>query len=988
MRIRTGYSFGAAFGHLEDVLSRLQELKMKVAPITDRNSCFGYAKWTKLAEEAKLRPIYGVEIGVARDELMKRKTLDYWTFWAIKDVSAIHELVRIATVEEGKTPYLTYEQALSAKGVLMMTGGLVDISRLKPRPNLFIPLAPSTPHFLYNAARKRGFAFMATSDNLYPRIEDRDAYRVIAGVAANSQSYPQHICDPKEWEAATWFADPKDRTAALRNADKLAKQCVATLPKAKLLSPKHDLSLREMCEAGAKKLKINLKDKVYRARLDRELGLIAEKKFEDYFFIIADLVQWARQKMIVGPARGSSCGSLVCFLLEITTVDPIPFGLIFERFIDINRADLPDIDLDFSDVRRDMIFEYMERKYGVDRVARLGTVMLYRPRSALREAGGALSIPPWEVSKVLESIIERSGGDSRALQATEDTLKDTPAGRSLLEKYPEIVVASRIEGHPNSSSKHAAGIVITDRPVREHVAMDTASRTTHCDKYDAEVFNFLKIDCLGLTQLSIFEETLRLIGKPDYGNWMDTIPYDDPKAFEVLNKQQWSGIFQFNGMALQSIAKSVTISSLDDIVNITALARPGPLTSGGANNWIMRKNGDEPIDYFHPLFEPYLKDTLGVVAYQEQVMEIARNIGGLSWEDVSALRKSMSKSLGKEHFDKYGDRWKPGAIAKGVPKAMAEKIWDDLCAYGAWAFNKSHSVAYGIISYRCCWLKAHYPVEFAAATMSAETDSMRVINMLRELRSEGVNYVAFDAKQSGASWTPGKDKDGNRVLIGPLTNVKGIGPKTVEEILSSRMKKGPKVSNRTAKLLANARTIIDSLEPIRDAVKRIYPNGLASANIVTEPTPIRDVREGFSGNVLIIGVAERIDPKNGNEPGKVAQRGYAIKGKADALNLYMRDDTDMILTRVGYDDFDEIGKEVIERGRPRRALYAIKGKVPRDFRMIWIDRIKYLGDLDEEFEEAGDDGKEKGIGIAEEDRVARLRDAISDAGEQLDMWRK
>lgn len=951
MRIRTGFSFGTAFGHIEDVINRLKALDMKVAPIADRNSCFGFAKWTAAAEEAGMRPIYGVELGVTRDLHVKRKTLDYWTFWAVKDVAAIHELVRMATVNEGP-PYLSYETALKAKGVIIMTGHLVDLSLVKPQANLFVPLGPSTPHRTFIEAKRRKFQFMATSDNLYPTAADREAYRVIAGQNANSQSYPQHILDKKEWERATaTFATPTDQKAAWDNATKAAKQCVATLPKAKLLSPPHALSLREMCVAGAKKIGVDLKNKVYRDRLDRELKLIADKQFEDYFYIIADLVQWARKKMIVGPARGSSCGSLVCYLLEITTIDPIPFDLIFERFIDINRSDLPDIDLDFSDKNRHLIFEYMEQKYGVDRVARLGTVMLYKPRSALREAGGALNVPPWEVNKVLESIIERSGGDSRALQATEDTLNDTPAGRSLLEKYPEIRIASRIEGHPNTSSKHAAGIVITERPVREHVAIDAFSRTTHCDKHDAELFNFLKIDCLGLTQLSIFEETLRLIGKGDQFGWLETIPYDDKKAFKVLNDGNWAGIFQFNGIALQSIAKSVRIETIEDIINITALARPGPLSSGGANNWIARKNGEIPVEYPHPLFEPYLRDTLGVVAFQEQVMTIGRNIGGLSWEDVTALRKAMSKSLGKEYFDRYGDRWKPGAIKKGVPAAVAEKIWDELCAYGAWAFNKSHSVAYGKISYQCCWLKAHYPVEFAAATMSAESDNNRVIAMLRELRDEGVNYIAFDPAQSGDRWLPGRDKKGKRVLIGPLTNVKGIGPKTVEEILRSRQDPTMKVRSQTIKLLQKAKTIIDSLEPVADAVKRLSPNGLAADfNIVTAPTPIIQVNEGHPGEVLVIGVAERIDPKDENEPTKVASRGYKItKGSTASLNLFLRDDTDLIFTKINRHNFEAMGRAVVERGRPRRSIYAVKGTVPEDFRMIWVDRIKYLGDIDEDY---------------------------------------
>jgi DNA polymerase III alpha subunit len=252
--------------------------------------------------------------------------------------------------------------------------------------------------------------------------------------------------------------------------------------------------------------------------------------------------------MVVGPARGSSCGSLVCYLLNITTIDPIPFGLIFERFIDINRTDLPDIDIDFSDERRQLVFDYAEEKYGRAHVARLGTVGLFKPRSALKQAGASLRIPTWRIEKVLDSLIERSSGDARAMFALEDTLKGTEAGRAMLSEFPEALIAGRMEGHPANSSQHAAGIVITQEPVAEYVAVDARSKATMCDKKDAEVLNLLKIDALGLTQLSIFERTLKLAGLPDVSGWLEQLPLDDQAAFDVLNKQHFAGIFQFTGI--------------------------------------------------------------------------------------------------------------------------------------------------------------------------------------------------------------------------------------------------------------------------------------------------------------------------------------------------------------------------------------------------------------------------------------------------------
>jgi DNA polymerase III alpha subunit len=572
---------------------------------------------------------------------------------------------------------------------------------------------------------------------------------------------------------------------------------------------------------------------------------------------------------------------------------------------------------------------------------------MFQPRSALAEVGAALRLPRWKCDAVAESLIQRSSGDSRALNTLEDTLKSMPAGRELLEKHPEAIVAARFEGHPRHYSQHAAGIVIAERPVTDFVAVDHRTGATMCDKKDAEDFNLLKIDALGLTQLSVFEDALEMAGLPR--DTLEGLSLDDPAAFEALNKAQWSGIFQFNGMALQSLARQFKVESFDDIVSITALARPGPLASGGANEWVLRRNGASPVAYPHEMFQPFLEDTQGIVLYQEQVMEIGRQIGGLSWGDVTALRKAMSKSLGKEFFDQFGGPWKRGAIEKGLDPAKADKVWDDLCAYGSWSFNKSHSVAYGLISYWCCWLKAHHPFEFAAATLSHETDPARQIMMLREMVAEGYDYVPFDQEQSGAKWTVGS-RDGKRVLVGPLSAVKGIGPKMVESILSARAR-GEKIEGRAAKLMASAKTDIDSLWPIRDAFRRILPDP-AERNIHTPPTPIIDVQiQDEDYDALVFCTMSKINPRDENEAVLVAKRGgrEITDGKTAYLDLQLTDDTDTIFGKVNRWKYDQLGKEIVDRGRVGKALYAVKGRVRGggSFRMISINAVRYIGDMAE-----------------------------------------
>lgn len=961
MRIRTGYSFHTAVGHLDDVMARIEAVRWDVAPITDRTSTFGFVKWDTLCKEKGKRPVFGVELAVTEKLGDKKPIVDWWTFVAKGDLAELHKLIALATSNCSKYPALTYEQALNAPNLWKMSGERCRIECCRPDSSFFIGLAPSTPVGLYREAVKRsGAQFVATSDNYYPVVEDREFYRLTLGkFRSSTQTYPQHILSDEEWLDAIWFVDNKVLTVnALANRDMVWSQSTAKLKQAELLKPEKKKTLEEMCYENASVRGVDLSDPVYNSRLKRELALIADKQFEDYFYIIADMIAFAKKHMIVGPARGSSCGSLVCYLLGITAIDPIPYDLIFERFIDVNRKDLPDIDIDFSDERRDLVFNYVRKKYGAHRVARLGTVGMFKPRSAIKQAAIGLRIPQFMVNKVTDNIIERSSGDSRALQVLEDTLKDTEAGRTVLDEYPEVLIASRMEGHPNNASQHAAGIVITEQPIIEYVAVDSRTQAAMCDKYDAERLNLLKIDALGLTQLSIFERCLQLAGKPVSCDFLEQLPLNDQKAFDVLNKGHFAGIFQFNGMSLQSLVKQVQINALEDMVSITALARPGPMASGGANEWVKRRTGRSPISYPHPLFEPHLKSTIGIVAYQEQVMQIGREIGDLSWEDVTALRKAMSKSLGKEYFDQFGDRWKKNAAAKGIPKEVLDKIWDDLCAYGAWAFNRSHAVAYGLVSYWCCWLKAHYPLEFAAATLDAELDTNRQIQLLRELAEEGIGYIPIDPEFSGARWTIAKRSKGTR-LVGPLTLIDGIGPKTMAQVIDAR-KNGGHIKPAVMRKLKDAKTPIDTLWPIRDRVRDIFPNGLADANIINEPTPIKQVQCDTHGDqhVTIIAVAKKISPKDENEAVNVARRGgKRVSGPSSALNLFVCDDTDEIFCKINRYKYEQYGREIVERGRAGKAIYVIRGRVPPDFRMISIDRIKYLGDMQDAVNKSANGGQ-------------------------------
>jgi DNA polymerase III alpha subunit len=921
-------------------VKRLAEIEWPAAPIADRSSTFGFVNWTKACKVAGLRPVYGVELAVSNNWGEKKPRIDYWVFLAKHRLADLHQLIKTATARAAsKFPVLTYQEALDAQGVIRIAQEHCDFTCCDfDVADMYMGITPATPSALLREARSRGVWTIAHPRNVYPRSEDLELYRVMLGrYFASTQTYPQHIVSDNELRMC--LRGDHEEAIARRNC--ILEECTAVLETAELLKFHSDRSLRSLCETGASALSINLENEIYAERLTRELTLIAEKKFEDYFFIIADLVAWAKPRMVVGPARGSSCGSLVCYLLGITAIDPIPHGLIFERFIDITRADLPDIDLDFSDAHRDQVMAYAESKYG-DRVARLSSVAIFQPRSTLARVGAALKIPQWQLNKVAETAIKRKMGDSRKSSTIEDTLVETDAGREMLRDFPEALIAGRFEDHPDHSGIHAAGLVVTDQPVTTYVAVDMRSKTAMCNKYDAEALNLLKIDVLGLTQLSIFERILHLIGQEPRSGWLEKIPTNDPAAFEVLNNNRYCGIFQFDANAMRGLARQIQFDSLDDIIAATALVRPGPLASGGTQSWVDRRAGLAPVTFPHPLLEEYLKETLGVPVYQEQVLKIGRELGDLSWADVTALRKAMSKSLGAEYFSQYGDRWKANAIAKGLPQDVAVKFWDDMCQFGAWAFNKAHSVSYAYVSYWCCWLKAHYPVEFAAATLDAEMEPEKQIMLLRELAEEGIGYVPVDPEHSTERWEPRDDGK----LLGPLTNIKHIGPKKLSTILNAR-KTGDPLPTGLKKLLDDPRTAIDSLYPIRDRLRFLFPNGLEEANILSTPTPVSCCQPGVQGERVVIVTPTRLIPKDENEPVKVAKRGgKVLDGPTQALNMFVRDDGDEMFAKIGRWKYDTIGKSVREEGKTGKVIYALKGVVPETFRMLDVRMVRKLGYLE------------------------------------------
>lgn len=684
---KTEYSFRYAFGKISDIIGNTVGGSVVMA---DRFTTFGHIPFYKQCKKAGKKAILGVELAFVDDANLKvKQNPTHVTLLAVnaKGLEKIYQLVSKSTGQKYYYNRLDKDELLqiSQEDVILIIRDKFAERFLNKRKNTFFAV---TDQSLWCDIVDTQFPRVACSDNLYQTPAQESHYQMIMGNGQWDGREAAYCMSESEWKVEYSYLGDEVVNEAIRNTTTIENLCSSyDLPWADLPKSTETRSLKEICLEGAIARKCPvLTDKVYSDRLDRELELIHAKNYDEYFYLTWDLVMWAKERMLVGPARGSSAGSLVCYLMFITDVDPIPHKLIFERFIDVNRFDMPDIDIDFQDTERDKIVGYLEEKYGKECVGKLGTVSKYKPKSTLNEIAKCLGIPVWEIGALTKAIPERSGGDARASNCIEDTFTDLDIGVEMLKKYPALIVAGEIEGHCRHFGQHAAGIVVADQPLNKFCSVDEKTDGCMLDKKDAEEVNLLKMDCLGLRTLSVIQTALDLTGHDR--EWLVNYPLDDQKAFDVINERKYGGIFQFEGFALINVAKQIWIRDFEDISAIGALARPGPLVSGGTQTYIKHKNDPENIKYLAGC-ENVTKDTFGVVIYQEQLMQISREVGKLSWADTSDLRRAASKSLGEEFFGQYKTKFMAGAINEsGLTEDEAEQVWASICTFGSWAFNK------------------------------------------------------------------------------------------------------------------------------------------------------------------------------------------------------------------------------------------------------------------------------------------------------------
>lgn len=595
---------------------------------------------------------------------------------------------------------------------------------------------------------------------------------------------------------------------AIRMSRTIAERCNVRLPKVENLRyplpPDADSPaalLRRWLNYGWKYRNMNqwmhLRDKDGRDPIERtkyEMDLVIEKDFTDYFLVVSDAVRWAKDHGIpVGPARGSAAASLVCYLLRITEIQPMLFPtLLFERFIDLNRHDLPDIDLDFDDERRIEVKEYLEDKYGQDRVGNIGNFVKYKGKNSLNDVAIAFKLPKYEVDTVKDLLITRSSGDLRAGNTIEDSIDMFPKVKDVFDRYPDLYKAQKLEGNYKLMSIHAAGLVVANGPLSDFCAVYTRTnakgetvQVVSLDKYDAEYLNVLKLDALGLNTMAMIRYALEAIGMTLtelYG-----VPLDDERVIRGFQENDLVGIFQFDGRAMRSVNQGVRPDNFMEVADVNALARPGPLHSGATAEYIDVKHGRKAATHFHPIIDGITQHTHGQIVYQEQILQVVRLLGGFSWEDAARIRKIISKKRGEQEFNQQRDKFVEGAATHGMTAGEANKVFSMLATAGAYAFNAAHCVSYGMLAYWTMYLKRLHPEAFYMGALRKYDPKEKGPQLLADMVKQGreVKVSPLDVNHSEMSWTI---YDG--ALLPGFTQVPGIGDKTAGTIVDYRSEHG------------------------------------------------------------------------------------------------------------------------------------------------------------------------------------------------------
>ncbi len=848
LHVHTEYSLLDGFSNIKQLVARAAELEMPALAITDHGTMFGVIDFYSAAIEAGIKPIIGVEAYMAartmadRESYYDRKSSHLMLL--AKNETGYKNLLKISSAAQMQGfyyyPRIDHDFLASHAEGLIATSGCMAAEIPRAIQNGDIEGAQKKLDWYYNVFGAENFylelqeheipeleqinkkllelgpryqsKYVATNDVHYINPSDAELQDILLAVQTGSL-----LTDPKRMRMSdsTYYLKTagemsqifREVPEAIANTLSIAERCDVNLDFTEYHLPDFDVPtgytdatyLRELCNQGLRRRYGDQADAAHIVeRLEYELGIIHEMGFDSYFIIVWDLCKYAQEKSIWYNARGSAAGSIVAYSLNITLVDPIEHGLIFERFLNPGRISMPDIDLDFRDDRRAEMMSYCAEKYGADRVAQIITFGTMKARAAIRDVGRVKDVPINEVDRIAKLIPNIPGNPVSIADALETVPDFKKAYQSAAYIRDLIDTAMGMEGVVRNAGTHAAGVVITDKPIIEYLplhrptgnAQDSPVKTvTQFAMSVIDAQGLLKVDFLGLSTLTVMARACDLI-KARHGVEfnLDNIPLDDEDSFKLLSRGETAGVFQVEGAGMRRYLVEMKPTTLDHVIAMVALFRPGPMEN--IPSYIARMHGEEEIEYLHPLLEPILKETFGITVYQEQIMYTAMQLGGYTASEADILRKAVSKKK-ESALLQQRDRFVNGALENEISEDIANKIFDNWEAFARYGFPKGHAADYGVIAVQTAYLKTHYPVEYMTALLAVEQNNTdKVAVYAADCRRMGIDVLPPDIKVSQWDFTIEDNDGGSSSIRFGLGAVKNVGRNPVDAIIAARKEDG------------------------------------------------------------------------------------------------------------------------------------------------------------------------------------------------------
>ena len=848
LRVHSAFSLLEGAIQPDELAALCRKGRMPAVAVTDTNNLFGLYDISDALTKAGVQPIVGCQLVLQgeserRSGGMQTRGPSGVIAVLVQSEAGYANLMKLASkahleVQPGETPHITWEQLERFnEGLIVLTGGpkglvnkLIVAGQMDAAEAAIVRLKALFGNRLYIELQRHGLAdeiaaephlvqfahaheipLVASNEPYFGKPDLFAAHDALLCIADGSfvmqderrRESPDHYFKSAE-EMTKLFADVPE---AIESTIEIAKRC-AFIPKkrspilppfkpASGLTPEEEM--RVQAEAGLKaRLAANgtfVAEKDYWDRLAYELDIISRMNFAGYFLIVSDFMKWTRGQGIPVGVRGSGAGSIVAWALEITALDPLRFGLVFERFLNPERISMPDFDIDFCQDRRGEVIRYVQDKYGHDRVAQIITFGTLQARAAIRDVGRVLQMPQGQVDRIAKMIKVQPGQTVTLRQAIgqEPRLQQMENEEEAVARLFEI--AGQLEGLYRHASTHAAGVVIGDRPLDEIVPLyrDPSSDmpVTQFDYENDEKAGLVKFDFLGLKTLTVIAETEKLIQKRHHVRVKaEEVAFDDKKSFEQLGKGASTGIFQLESTGMRDLIRKMKPDRIEDLIALVALYRPGPMDNIPV--YIACKHGREKPFYLHAALEPILSDTYGVMTYQEDVMLIARELAGYSLGQADELRRAMGKKI-KEQMDAHRERFIEGAARqKNIPADIADQIFEQAKKFAGYGFNKAHAAAYAQVAYQTAWLKANYPIEFFCASMTLDIGSPERLSIFRqEAERLGITVAPPDINASGSLFLPGKRADGSEVIHYALSAVRNVGRAAMDHVIDVRAQGGP-----------------------------------------------------------------------------------------------------------------------------------------------------------------------------------------------------